>query len=82
MPHRYVLLREDGGTPRLEFLGVFSRSSAAKDAAGQLANDLDWNDIGQAGGPLQIAEAQDNVWERYAIVRLEDEKFADPPVAL
>lgn len=79
MAHRYVLLRQNGGTPRVEFLGVFSRSSAAKEGAKQLAPGLAWQD---RGGPLQIAEAFDTPWERYAIVRLEDEQLSEPPVAL
>ena len=82
MPRRYVLLRQNGATPRVEFLGVFSRSSGAKERAEQLAHGLAWEDHGQPRGPLQIAEAHGTAWHLYAIVRLEDDELADPPVAL
>ena len=82
MPRHYVLLRRDGERPTVEFLGLFSRSSAATDAAQQLAPGLAWEDVGNPGGPLQLAEATSNVWEHYAIVRLEEDVLANPPVAL
>ena len=82
MPRRYVLLRQDGNVPTVEFLGLFSKSSDAKDAAEQVGSGLVWEDVGTAGGPLQLAEAKDNLWERYAIVRLEEGVLANPPVPL
>ena len=74
--------RQDRNRPTVEFLGLFSSSSAAKGAAEQLAPGLAWEDVGSPGGPLQLAEAQNNLWERSAIVWLEEDVLANPPVAL